>query len=150
MADMKTSVQLTIPAEADYLDIVRLTLYGLAVKLGFEYEQIEDMKVAVGEACNNAIIHGYEHLGSGELHVNFEQQLDGLKICIRDNGTSFNYQQAINRTAGALHTTRLSDAPTGGLGLYMMQALMDHVEVNTTSGTEVILTKLLGRKEEMA
>ncbi|WP_341279434.1 anti-sigma B factor RsbW [Paenibacillus sp. FSL H8-0537] len=150
MADMKTSVQLTIPAEADYLDIVRLTLYGLAVKLGFEYEQIEDMKVAVGEACNNAIIHGYEQLGSGELQVNFEQQLDGLKICIRDNGTSFNYEQAVNRTAGALHTTRLSDAPIGGLGLYMMQALMDHVEVNTTSGTEVILTKLLGRKEEMA
>ncbi|MGG4143968.1 anti-sigma B factor RsbW [Paenibacillus algorifonticola] len=150
MADMKTSVQLTIPAEADYLDIVRLTLYGLAVKLGFEYEQIEDMKVAVGEACNNAIIHGYEHRGSGELHVSFEQQLDGLKICVRDKGSSFNYEQAVNRTAGALHATRLSEAPIGGLGLYMMQALMDHVEVNTTSGTEVILTKLLGRKEEMA
>ena len=42
-------VTLNLPATADYVDIVRLNLYGVASKMGFSYEDIEDMKVAVSE-----------------------------------------------------------------------------------------------------
>jgi len=43
---MNPYIGLTIPAKAVYLDIVRLTLYGVATKAGFTFEDIEDMKVA--------------------------------------------------------------------------------------------------------
>lgn len=147
---MRPIVQLTIPADAEYLELVRLTLYGVAVKLGFQYEQIEDMKVAVGEACNNAIVHGYRGGNhSGSVHLQFEQEDGGLTIRIKDEGASFNFEQAVHQST-SLHKTKLSEAAIGGLGLYMMQALMDNVEIVTNRGTEVILTKLLSRKEEMA
>lgn len=56
-------VVLNLPATADFVDIVRLNLYGIAAKMGFSYEDIEDMKVAVSEACNNSVLYAYGHEG---------------------------------------------------------------------------------------
>jgi serine/threonine-protein kinase RsbW len=146
---MNSSVRLTIPAKAEYLHIVRLTLFGIATKIGFSFEQIEDMKVAVAEACNNAILHAYNEGQSGNLEIHFELEDDGISIHIKDEGHSFDYEHNANKAA-SLHNKSLSEATVGGLGIFMMHALMDKVQVRTSNGTEVILTKLLGRKEEMA
>ncbi|MDB4867327.1 MAG: rsbW, partial [Cohnella sp.] len=48
-------VTLTVPAQAEYVDLIRLTLYGIASKMKYSFEEIEDMKVAVSEAVNNAV-----------------------------------------------------------------------------------------------
>ncbi|MCY9678473.1 ATP-binding protein [Paenibacillus larvae] len=80
MKPTSRSVKLTLPAGAEYLDIVRLTLYGVTSKLGFSYEEIEDMKVAVSEACNNVIVHTYEPDESGVLEVSFDPVRNGVFI----------------------------------------------------------------------
>jgi serine/threonine-protein kinase RsbW len=143
------SVCLTIPANADFVDIVRLTLYGLATKWGFSYEEIEDMKVAVAEACNNAVLHAYDDDNKGTIEVKFDSTYNGIRIRIKDAGTSFDYKHKQDQ-ASSLHDKQLSEIHAGGLGIYMMQALMDEVEVFTNAGTEVVLTKFLHRNEEMA
>ncbi|MFK7696288.1 anti-sigma B factor RsbW [Paenibacillus sp. HJGM_3] len=142
-------VSLSIPAQAAYLDIVRLTLYGIAVKAGFSFEDIEDMKVAVAEACNNAILHAYEGRNAGLVELKFELEDGRIVIHVKDEGVSFDYEHAALRVV-PLHDQPLREAKVGGLGLFMMQALMDDVQVNTERGTEVILTKHFSRKEEMA
>lgn len=141
-------VNLSVPAEAEYIDLVRLTLYGISSKIGFSYEEIEDMKVAVAEACNNAVVHAYSPEGAGVMEVRFERLEDGLRIAVKDHGTSFDYAEKA-REAASLHGKSLDDMHSGGLGIYLMQALMDRVEVVTDNGTEVILTKLLSKSEEM-
>ncbi|MBP1153909.1 MULTISPECIES: anti-sigma B factor RsbW [unclassified Paenibacillus] len=141
-------VSLTLPAEAEYIDLVRLTLYGISSKLGFSYEEIEDMKVAVAEACNNAVVHAYDPGISGQMEVSFERIEDGLRIIIKDHGPSFDFNEKVSR-AGSLHEKTLNEINVGGLGIYLMQALMDEVEVITGVGTEVILTKRVSRSEEM-
>ena len=40
-----------------------------------------------------------------------------------------------------MHNKAISELQTSGLGLFLMQALMDDVTVLTENGTEVILTK---------
>lgn len=146
---IKPCVSLTIPAKAEFIDIVRLALYGLANKTGFSYEEIEDMKVAVSEACNNAVLHAYESNQNGLIEVAFEIEQDSLSIRVRDSGCSFQYEKSDNKPF-ALHNKPLSEAVAGGLGIYVMKALMDSVEIRTDWGTEVILTKRMGRKEGMA
>lgn len=141
-------VSLTVPAEAEFIDLVRLTLYGISSKLGFSYEEIEDMKVAVAEACNNAVVHAYEPGNPGQMEIRFERIEDGLRIVVKDQGPSFDYAEKARR-AGSLHDKSLNDINVGGLGIYLMQALMDDVEVMTGTGTEVILTKRVCRSEEM-
>ncbi len=66
------NIRLQIPAQADYLDVVRLCLYGIASKVGFTYEEIEDMKVAVAEACNNAVLHAYPDKNDGVIDIHFD------------------------------------------------------------------------------
>ncbi|OBZ13564.1 MULTISPECIES: anti-sigma B factor RsbW [Bacillales] len=146
---MNSFIRLTIPARAEYIDIVRLSLFGIASKAGFSYEEIEDMKVAVTEACTNVVLHAYSNEQPGVVDISFEIERDGISIRIKDEGESFKYEPAISKSV-SLHNKELKEVTAGGLGLFMMHALMDKVEVFTERGTEVILTKLFGRKEEMA
>jgi len=141
-------VSLTIPAKAEYIDIVRLALYGVANKAGFSYEEIEDMKVAVSEACNNAVLHAYGSNPGGLIDVHFAIEQDAISITVKDSGSSFQYEQTAGKTA-SLHKKPLNEAVSGGLGIFMMNALMDRVEFRTDLGTEVILTKRMGKKEGM-
>ncbi|MEO3945537.1 anti-sigma B factor RsbW [Gorillibacterium sp. CAU 1737] len=143
-------VQLIVPADAHYVDIVRLTLYGIATKWGFSYEDIEDMKVAVAEACNNAVLHAYKDQEPGKVEVTFSG-MEGkwIRISVKDQGASFDYHRRSGQP-DALHNKQLDEIHAGGLGIYMMQALMDEVQVITEAGTEVILTKFLERNGELA
>ncbi|EGG34121.1 MULTISPECIES: anti-sigma B factor RsbW [Paenibacillus] len=140
-------ITLNLPASAEYVDIVRLNLYGIASKMGFSYEEIEDMKVAVSEACNNSVLYAYSQEG-GMVEVLFQVTGESLSITVRDEGESFDSVGAVgNRT---LHDKDLSEVQIGGLGFYLMEALMDEVSVTNQAGkgTEVTLTKRLARSEE--
>jgi hypothetical protein len=44
-------VRLVIPAAPELLRVARLTAAGLANRLGFTYDEIEDVKIAVDELC---------------------------------------------------------------------------------------------------
>ena len=53
------TIKMEISANPDFVSIIRLTTSGIANKIGFSIDDIEDMKVAVSEACTNAIV-GYK------------------------------------------------------------------------------------------
>ncbi|WP_042162659.1 ATP-binding protein [Paenibacillus gorillae] len=136
-----SEIRLQIPAHADYIDIVRVCLYGLASKLRFSYEAIEDMKVAVSEACNNAVLHGAQP--NSIISIAFQSDETSLTIRISNEGPPFVYSDAING-ASPIQAAEVGDLRVGGLGLYLMQALMDEVDVIAIDhGTEVVLTKYL-------
>src|SRR6056297_1468251 len=50
-------IDLSIPSNPEYVSIVRLTASVIANSIGFDFEEIEDIKVAVSEACNNVVVH---------------------------------------------------------------------------------------------
>jgi serine/threonine-protein kinase RsbW len=140
-------VTLTVPAQAEYVDLIRLTLYGIASKMKYSFEEIEDMKVAVSEAVNNAVLHAYGG-EDGVIEVSFAVSEDELAITVRDHGVSFT--PSGNPVSSSLHGKSIDEIQSGGLGLYLMQALMDRVEVKHEGGTAVILTKKRDRTEEPA
>lgn len=51
-------VRLVVPAAPEYLRLVRLTAAGLASRLGFTFDEVEDLRIAVDELC-------YHLLGNG-------------------------------------------------------------------------------------
>lgn len=148
-------VTLQIPASAEYVDLVRITLYGIAAKMGFNYEEIEDMKVAVSEACNNAILHAYElpsplspdRASAPRIEVRFAKRDTELSIAVKDEGRSFDALTAV-KAHSPMNGRSIEELNVGGLGLYLMQALMDQVEVHCGAGTEVVMTKRLDRGED--
>ena len=148
MSDDVQKVILQLPASVEYVDIVRLNLYGIASKMGFTYEDIEDMKVAVSEACNNSVLYAYGQK-DGVVDVIFEVEESSLSITVKDEGESFDGLDKSNERM-TLHDKELSDVQVGGLGFYLMQALMDDVSVVSEAGkgTVVTLKKHLNFSEE--
>lgn len=57
-------IQLKLPSKKEYVKIARLTASGLASGLGFDLEEIEDIKAAVGEAVNIAFKFNLNQLKS--------------------------------------------------------------------------------------
>ena len=141
------AVKLSIPALPEYVDLVRLTLYGIATKLKFTFEEIEDMKVAVSEACNNAVLHAYGD-ASGQIEVTFETFEEELIITVQDFGKSFVVKEG--KETPVMHGKAIDEIQSGGLGHYLMQALMDRVDVRQDGGTAVTLTKKRQVSEETA
>ena len=71
------TISITIPASPEYLHVVRLVAAGLASRISFTLEDIEDLKIAVDELC--AYITGPQGR-SGRLQVSFALREDGIRI----------------------------------------------------------------------
>ncbi|MCZ8516220.1 ATP-binding protein [Paenibacillus filicis] len=132
-ATAKTSeVRLILPALADYLDTVRLVLYGMAVRAGYSYEAIEDLKVAVTEACTYIILQQENAGGEGWLRLDFRLLPEALEVSAQ-GGPGFRFAPAVE-AAEPMSGSEIQDASPERLGLYLMQALVD--EVRLTEGEE--------------
>jgi serine/threonine-protein kinase RsbW len=131
-------VRLSFPAKADYLLLARLALSGLARRLPVDEELLADLKLAVTEACGNAVRHAYAD-DAGPVGVAFVVAGDRLDMIVEDQG-------------GGMPAGEASDAgpPTqpleSGMGLSIIRAIVDEVAIEPGAdgyGTVVRMTKYL-------
>jgi serine phosphatase RsbU (regulator of sigma subunit)/anti-sigma regulatory factor (Ser/Thr protein kinase) len=117
-------LELDFPAEADRLAPVRSALRGWLARAGIDPTTTQNVLVAAGEACANAIEHGHRHLPRGRIRLRAAATADNLQLTIIDTGRWQTPQPAAN--------------PHRGRGLSLMRALMTEVTVTTgTAGTIV-------------
>lgn len=143
-------IEMKVPAKAEYVGVIRLSISGIASRMGFTYDEIEDLKVAISEAATNVVSHAYENREKGELTLGFGVYEDRLEMMVSDQGESFNFEEVKNRI-GPLHANdemeAVSNMREGGYGLFLINALMDKVEINTEYGVIVLMTKFLNESE---
>lgn len=131
---MRESINMSLPSKPEYVSIARLAASFVANQMGFDIETIEDIKLAVGEACNNAILHS----GSDETYkLEFINEKDNLTIEVVDFGKGFSIEK--------YKTPNAEDLQENGLGLFIIKSLMDTVEIETSegSGTKIIMSKIV-------
>lgn len=135
-------VNLTIPAKPDYVGIARLAVSGIANRMGFSYDDIEDLKLAVAEACTNAVDHAYCG-GDGEIVVCCNIFENRLEIEVVDRGHSFDVSEVEARTGPISIEPTMNALRERGLGLYLMKTLMDQVDIKGDNGVIVTMTKFI-------
>ncbi len=134
MAD-KPNVDLTIPMMPD-MELTAITVAeSLGVFIGLSTEKIDEVKMALIEACINA----FEHSKSSDRRINLNFQISdgGMVISISDGGQGFDLQEALERIE-----EKRNKGEKRGWGLTLMSELMDEVEVDSSEeGTLVKMTK---------
>jgi serine/threonine-protein kinase RsbW len=123
-------VELRIPAKAEWVAVARLAVSAVANRLPFTLEELEDLKLALAEACTNCIVHTEE---DDAIDITFDASTDEIRITVRDHRRG-----KPESIAASLHDER-----TEGLGIYIIQSLMDAVEyrVDARSGAELVMVK---------
>jgi serine/threonine-protein kinase RsbW len=76
-------VELTVPADSAYVAVVRTATAGLAARLSFSLDEIEDLRIAVDEAC--AMLLGLpapDAPHQAVLTCRFDVLADGLRVTV--------------------------------------------------------------------
>jgi serine/threonine-protein kinase RsbW len=133
-------VELTIPAKAEFVGVARLLVSGVANRLQFTYNEIEDMKVAVAEACTNAVNHAYED-NNGTISLTCKTYGDKIEICVRDSGQSFDVDCITSKMGPIEQGESVEELAEGGLGLFLIETLMDEVQIKCNNGISITMTK---------
>jgi serine/threonine-protein kinase RsbW len=79
-APQKADVSLRVPADGAYVSVLRTMTAGLAARLDFTVDDIEDLRIAVGEAC--ALVLPVATPG-GDLEADFRQTPGTLTVSVR-------------------------------------------------------------------
>src|SRR5215213_3013080 len=78
-SDKPSGLQMSLPARAENVSVVRHALAGLAEEIGMDSSGLADLKTVVTEACMNVVVHAYEG-EAGPLHVEAEPDPEGLTV----------------------------------------------------------------------
>ena len=77
MSDQIGAVSLTVPAATDHIRFARLLVSGMADKVGFDYDAIEDLRIAVHELC----VHLVAQVDTGQdIHLRVVGRVDEIDI----------------------------------------------------------------------
>src|SRR3954452_16351759 len=129
-------LSLTLPARAENVAVVRHAIGGLGDALGISDQVLADVKLAVTEACTNAVVHAYPD-GDGPLQVAAYVKAERITLVVRDEGRGI-----VPRT----------DSPGLRLGLPLIATLAEALELGTDDEdrTEVRMTFRLAEEDVAA
>ena len=130
-------VSLTIPCRPEYVGVARLAVLGIASRMPLSYDEIEDVRLAVGEACTHAV----ERAGDvpATIQITSDISPQALVIEVADDVADGTSPAAPSEDARLLEEAGVDQQ---GLGALLMEILVDKVQIEAgPTGTRVRLTK---------
>jgi len=131
------SVRLIIPAKAEYITLGRLALTAIARVRPLSEETLSDLKLALTEACTNSVRHAYREGRAGKVEIVYKIEPDRLAVEVTDDGEGFEPADLVGEGNG--------DLSEGGLGIAIIRALADEVEIGEreSGGSRLRFVKFL-------
>lgn len=130
-------VYLQVPGTPAYISVVRQAIVGIATRMSFSHQDVQDLQLAVGEACNNAVRHGLNDC----IHpVRIRCRIDPDMLCIEVK----NHYNGVPPSSSAGSMPEPCQYHEGGMGIFLMKTLVDAVDFRWGKGTATVrLTKAL-------
>ena len=134
---MKESVGITIPSHPKYLSVVRKTTDAVGKLYGLPEPDLEDIKLAIDEACSNVIKHAYGGDETKKIVVKYTVTKKRFKVIIEDSGLKAQIEFMQGRS--------LNDVRPGGLGIHFIKRVFDRLKFDEKKkkGNRLVLSKTL-------
>lgn len=121
------TVSVFVPSKAEYVSVVRLTASGIASRMGFDIDDIEDIKVSISEVISRMI---EKHLSSERIEIDFHIYSDSIQIDFRlSDGLPGN----------------IFESEAGDFAFEIVRSLMDEVNLNVDEQALLSMVKKLER-----
>jgi len=120
---VKASLRLSIPSQTSFLGVVREITKKMAESAGFSAGTADRLALAVDEAVTNVIEHAYHGAADREVELRIEDRGDEFRVEVVDSGASVD-PRAVPRVDLPRY---VSERRTGGLGVHLMEKIMDSV-----------------------
>jgi serine/threonine-protein kinase RsbW len=122
-----SDVRLSLPARPENVAVIRHVLGAFAEALRLPPEVVEDMRLAVTEACTNVVRHAYDDGETGPIDVEIRPNGDRLDLVVSDRGRGIGPSP---------------DAAGPGLGLPLIASLADSFDIQlaTTRGSRLAMS----------
>ncbi len=140
---MIETIDLKIPPRPEYISVARLIAAAVAARQGFTYDEIEDLKVAVSEACT-ALIQSQGDSGE-PIALHFVEEADALDISIAARRSGAGSRPLFREARAAVRRDEMADEARA-LGVFLMQCLVD--EVRRIDGDGGIALRLRKKQRE--
>jgi len=142
MGESTHQFEATFRNDTANLSEIRHFVRDKARAVGFSEESIDNIELAVDEACANIMEHAYPPgvLEPG-LHLVIQYEGDKFTVIISDRGETFDP----GKIKPPVMKEYISEYRVGGLGIYLMRTLMDQVDYHIQPGikNEVRMVKFL-------
>jgi serine/threonine-protein kinase RsbW len=145
---MDLSLELRVPSRTEYIAVVRLVVASLvSARRSVADERIDDLKLAVSEACTNAIEANLQSPSADPpVVVRVWEAPERLEVCIADSGLGFD-PELLPEHPPVTDPERLNFER--GLGIPLIRTLVDDVRFESgAEGTLVWLTLFGGPAAE--
>ena len=129
-----TKKNLRIPSQTEKLILAREFVADAAKIFGFPEDDVNNIALAVDEACTNIIKHAYNYESDKEIDIVISMRKPEFEIVIQDQGRHFNP----NNVPVPDMKEYMSHYKRGGLGMYLMKKLMDKVEYTNEARRNVV------------
>jgi len=135
----KSTGQLRVKSKTENLSEIRDFVSSKAREAGIPEITVENIILAVDEACTNIIKHAYKLSPEGEIIIKIEYDKEKFTVTIIDYGKSFEPDRVPLPDLQKYYR----EHRVGGLGMYLMKSLMDDVEYISVPGeyNQVLLSK---------
>ena len=124
--NVEALIEARFAACVDRLKLIRGSVHAAARMCGFGEKIAQNIVLAVDEACQNIIVHGYEGRGDGDIVLGLFRDADGLLVHVRDFAPPVDPSQIKPRD--------LTDLRPGKLGSHFMHEIMDSVTFHPANG----------------
>lgn len=125
---------LTLEASLEALAAISEFIVAQARSAGLDDHAIWEVQLATDEAATNVIQHSYRQ-SPGPITISADKVDGSFVVTISDRGRAFDPEKVPEPDL----VSPLEERKTGGLGLYLMRKLMDHVEFRFDEGENILV-----------
>jgi serine/threonine-protein kinase RsbW len=135
-----TRVAIEIPARSAYVAVVRLALGSLARNAGLDEEVTDDLRIAVGEACANAVLSHEEAGSDAPVTVTWIDEDGVVAVEVGDRGSVYDPDAPVDLLDSQGFSTRLV------MSLALLRSLVDDCRMTPRQGGGMCTRLTLSRR----